>query len=212
VNRILIPLLIALALAACSSPGPVASIEDRNQPAKKAGVDQGAGGAQGASSGTTTPGTAADKGVETTALPPGGSTAGGLEGQALEGGVSSKNVDPRKDPASPLSKRSIYFDFDSYVVKDDYHTMVEAHAAYLVAHKDAKVVLQGNTDSRGSREYNLALGQRRAAAVLKALSVLGVGEAQMEAVSFGEEKPRAVGDTEQDYAENRRVDIIYNDE
>jgi peptidoglycan-associated lipoprotein len=212
VNRILIPVLIALILTACSSSGPVASIEDRNQPAKKAGVGQGAGAGQGATSGTSSSGTAADKGVETTALPPGGVSGGGVDGQALEGSASNKNADPRKDPASPLSKRSIYFDYDSNVVKDDYRPVVEAHAAYIVSHKESKIVLQGNTDNRGSREYNLALGQRRAEAVRKALSVLGAGDAQMEAVSFGEEKPRAVGDTEQDYAENRRVDIIYNDE
>jgi peptidoglycan-associated lipoprotein len=193
---------MALTLAACSSPGPVASIEDRNAPAKGAKTAPGA---------TTTGTTAADKGVETSALPASGVSGSGVEGKALEGSVAA-GKDPRKDPASPLSKRSIYFDFDSYVVKDDYRPMVEAHAAYLVAHKDAKIVLQGNTDDRGSREYNLALGQRRAESVRKALSVLGANDAQMEAVSFGEEKPRAAGDTEQAYAENRRVDIIYNDE
>jgi peptidoglycan-associated lipoprotein len=208
VNRILLPLLIVLTLTACKSAGPVASIEDRNQAAKGAKTGQTTGGA------TSTAATNADKGVETTALPPGGASGTGVDGKPLEGSVEGKAgaADPRKDPASPLSKRSIYFDYDSNVVKDDYRSVIEAHAAYLVAHKDAKVVLQGNTDDRGSREYNLALGQRRAEAVRKALSVLGAGEAQLEAVSFGEEKPRAVGDTEQAYAENRRADIVYSDE
>lgn len=206
-NRILLPILIVLTLTACSSPGPVASIEDRNQPAK--GAELGNGTTSGIPPASSSAG---GKGVETTALPPTGTSNGGENGQAaLQGSTSSKNVDPRKDPASPLSKRSIYFDFDSYVVKDDYDTVIEAHAAYLVAHKDAKVALQGNTDARGSREYNVALGQRRAEAVRKAMSVLGVGDAQMEAVSFGQEKPRAIGDTEQDYAENRRADIVYSD-
>jgi peptidoglycan-associated lipoprotein len=207
-NRILLPLLIVLTLTACSSSGPVASIEDRNQAAKSAKAGQAPGGAAAAA------GTSANKGVETSALPPGGVSGAAAEGKPLEGSVEAKAgaADPRKDPASPLSKRSIYFDYDSNVVKDDYRTVIEAHAAYLVAHKDAKVTLQGNTDDRGSREYNLALGQRRAEAVRKALSVLGVGEAQLEAVSFGEEKPRAVGETEQAYAENRRADIVYSDE
>ena len=203
-NRILLSLLIILTLTACSSSGPVASIEDRNQAAKGAKAGQTAG-----SAASTTAN--ADKGVETSALPPGGASGAG---KALEGTVEGKagGADPRKDPASPLSKRSIFFDYDSNVVKDDYRPVIEAHAAYLVAHKDAKVVLQGNTDDRGSREYNLALGQRRAEAVRKALSVLGAGEAQLEAVSFGEEKPRAVGETDQAYAENRRADIVYSDE
>ena len=90
--------------------------------------------------------------------------------------------------------------------------MLEAHAGYLVAKRDARVILQGNADERGSREYNLALGQKRAEAVRKALSVLGVKEAQMEAISFGEEKPRNEADTEAAYAENRRTDVVYGDE
>jgi peptidoglycan-associated lipoprotein len=210
VNRILLPLLIALTLTACSSPGPVASIEDRNQPAKAEGISPGAK-AEGTSPTAQPP--SADKGVETTALPPpGGVNGGGAEGKPLEGSVAESKADPRKDPGSPLSKRSIYFDYDSDAIKDDYRPIVEAHAAYLVSHKDAKVVLQGNTDDRGSREYNLALGQRRAEAVRKAMLVLGAGDAQLEAVSFGKEKPRATGDTEQAYAENRRVDVVYLDE
>jgi peptidoglycan-associated lipoprotein len=136
-----------------------------------------------------------------------------LDGQAaLQASMTTTNIDPRKDPASPLSKRSIYFDFNSDVIRDDYQTLIESRAGYLVAHKDTKVILQGNADGRGSREYNLALSQHRADAARKALSVVGVKAAQMEAVSFGEEKPRAVGDTDQDYAENRRVDIVYTDE
>lgn len=120
--------------------------------------------------------------------------------------------DPRKNPASLLSKRSVYFDFDRFNIKDEYRPMIEAHAGYLVSMRDKHVVLQGNTDERGSREYNLALGQKRAEAVLKALAVLGVNKSQMEAISFGEEKPRAKGTTEADYAENRRTDIVYTDE
>ena len=108
-----------------------------------------------------------------------------------------------------LAKRSIYFDFDSYIVKDEFKGVVEAHAKYLVAHKDRKVVIQGNTDERGGREYNLALGQKRAEAVRKAMALLGVPESQIEAVSFGKEKPKAQGSDEAAYAENRRSDIAY---
>jgi peptidoglycan-associated lipoprotein len=108
-----------------------------------------------------------------------------------------------------LAKRSIYFDLDSYTVKDEFKPLVEAHARYLSAHKDRKIVIQGNTDERGGREYNLALGQKRAEAVRKSHSLLGVAETQMEAVSFGKEKPKAQGSDEEAWAENRRADIVY---
>ncbi|MEW6132051.1 MAG: peptidoglycan-associated lipoprotein Pal [Pseudomonadota bacterium] len=132
----------------------------------------------------------------------------GASGQS----VQATPMDPRKDPANMLSKRSVYFDFDKYNVKEEFRPMIEAHAAYLNGNRGAKIAIQGNADERGSREYNLALGQRRAEAVRKALSVLGVQDGQMEAVSFGEEKPRRLGKTEEDYAENRRADIVYSDE
>jgi peptidoglycan-associated lipoprotein len=118
-------------------------------------------------------------------------------------------INPLKDPNNILSKRSIYFDFDKYEVKAEYRPLVEAHARYLSAHADAKVMLQGNTDERGSREYNLALGQRRADAVKKMLMLLGAREDQIESVSLGEEKPRAQGSSEEAYAQNRRGDILY---
>jgi peptidoglycan-associated lipoprotein len=119
-------------------------------------------------------------------------------------------VDELNDPNSPLAKRSVYFGFDSAVVTDEYKPTVAAHAAYLQAHSDHKVAIQGNTDARGSREYNLALGQRRAESVKKAMEVLGVPDSQLEAVSFGKEKPIATGTTEADYAQNRRDDIVYD--
>jgi peptidoglycan-associated lipoprotein len=119
------------------------------------------------------------------------------------------SVDPLKDPNGALAKRSVYFDLDSYIVKDDYRGVVEAHAKYLTSHRDHKVSIQGNADERGSSEYNLALGQKRAEAVRKQLALLGVTEAQMEAVSFGKEKPRALGHDEASWAENRRADIVY---
>lgn len=121
--------------------------------------------------------------------------------------VKAAEIDPLTQGA--LAKRSIYFDFDSYVVKDEFKGIIEAHAKYLVANKGRKILVQGNTDERGGREYNLALGQKRAEAVRKALALLGVSEAQVEAVSLGEEKPKATGSDEASWAENRRSDIVY---
>ncbi|MBN9459951.1 MAG: peptidoglycan-associated lipoprotein Pal [Burkholderiales bacterium] len=142
----------------------------------------------------------------------GAATSGAAAGATSERGVAEVQAgatDELNNPNSPLAKRSIYFDFDSFVVKDEFRPVIEAHARYLVSHKDRRVALQGNTDERGSREYNLALGQKRAEAVRRSLSALGVAEAQMEAVSFGEERPRATGQDEASYAENRRVDVVY---
>lgn len=123
--------------------------------------------------------------------------------------VTTGSTDPLNDPKGILAKRSVYFDFDSFIVKDEFKPVVEAHAKYLSSNKGRKIVIQGNTDERGGREYNLALGQKRAEAVRKSLSVLGVSDAQMEAVSFGEEKPKANGSDEAAWAENRRSDIAY---
>ena len=108
-----------------------------------------------------------------------------------------------------LAKRSVYFDFDSYVVKDEFKPVIEAHSQYLIKNADRKIVIQGNTDERGGSEYNLALGQKRAEAVRRALNLLGVPDAQIEAVSFGKEKPKATGSNEAAWAENRRADIAY---
>jgi peptidoglycan-associated lipoprotein len=123
--------------------------------------------------------------------------------------VNAGSTDPLNDPQGILAKRSIYFDLDSYTVKDEFKPVVEAHARYLTANKTRKIVIQGNTDERGGREYNLALGQKRAEAVRKSLSLLGVSDTQMEAVSFGKEKPKATGSDEAAWAENRRADIAY---
>ncbi len=187
-NKILWPILVALTLSACGTTGGTqATVEDRT----------------GDTAGTT--GTASGtQGTETTGV--GGSA---VAGSAMGGQYAG---DPRKDPANVLSKRSVFFDFDRFVVKDEYRPMLEAHAGYLKSKQDARVTLEGNADERGSREYNLALGQKRAEAVRKALAVLGVSDAQMEAISFGEEKPRNLGQTEEAYAENRRTDLVYSDE
>ena len=119
---------------------------------------------------------------------------------------------PLKDPNNILSKRSVYFDFDSNLVKDEYKPIVSAHARYLQQNSGASMRIEGNTDERGSREYNVALGQRRADGVKKLLLLLGAREDQVEAVSLGEEKPKAQGNSEEAYAQNRRCDILYKGE
>jgi peptidoglycan-associated lipoprotein len=126
------------------------------------------------------------------------------------GGVDASGL-PREltDPKSKLSQRSIYFDLDKYEVKDEYKDLVASHAKYLVANKGFKVLLQGNTDERGSREYNLSLGQKRAEAVKRSLTLLGVSEGQIESVSLGEEKPKDAGHDEAAWSQNRRADILY---
>jgi peptidoglycan-associated lipoprotein len=176
-------ILLAAALAACATTDtttqPPAAVEDRAAGAAKPGAGPGASGVQ-------------EKpvaGVDLTGRPTG--------------------ADPLKDPASPLSARSIYYDFDKYDIKDDYKPVVEAHARYLREHAGTKMLIQGNTDERGSREYNIALGQRRSEGVKKMLLLLGAREEQVEAVSLGEEKPKEAGHTEDAWARNRRSDMLY---
>lgn len=117
-----------------------------------------------------------------------------------------------KDPRSPLSKRSVYFDYDSFMVKDEFQALLTAHGKFLAANSKMKMLIQGNADDRGSREYNLALGQKRADAVRKSLSLLGVRDDQMESVSLGEEKPACLESSEECWAKNRRGDMLYSGE
>ena len=122
---------------------------------------------------------------------------------------AARGLDPFNDPNSPLFKKSVYFDFDSFVVKSEYQPVVEAHGKYLASTKNRRIVVEGHTDERGGREYNLALGQKRAEAVKQRLMLLGATDAQIETVSFGKEKPKAVGSNEEAWAQNRRADIVY---
>ena len=121
-------------------------------------------------------------------------------------------ANPLKDPGNILSKRSVYYDYDSSVVKDEFKPVVTAHSRYLSQNRSAKMTIQGNTDERGSREYNIALGQKRADSVKQMMILLGAQEAQIETVSFGEEKPRSQGHDEAAFSENRRSDIVYQGE
>lgn len=132
-----------------------------------------------------------------------------LQERELSGASLGDAKSQLKDPASMVSKRSIYYEFDRYDILSEFGPMVEAHANLLRDNADLRVRIEGNCDERGSTEYNLALGQRRADSVKKALTVLGVPASRVEAVSYGEEKPKAKGQDEDSYAENRRSDILY---
>ena len=107
------------------------------------------------------------------------------------------------------SKNSVYFDYDQYDIKPEFRSVVEDNAKYLRENAALKARIEGNADERGGREYNIALGQRRAEAVMKALSLLGVPASRMEAISYGEEKPRRTGHDEASWAENRRGDLVF---
>ena len=114
------------------------------------------------------------------------------------------------DAAGPVGvSRIVYFDYDSYVIKQDYQSLIDAHARFMKSGNARKVVIEGHTDERGGREYNLALGQKRAEAVRRSLGLLGVPDGQIEAVSFGKEKPAAQGSGEDVYAQNRRAELSY---
>ena len=138
-----------------------------------------------------------------------GTGAGGQGGAVDPRGVSGVSVNGA-DAAQPNAMtRIVYFDYDSFEVKAEFAATLEANARYLNANRTRRVGLEGHTDERGGREYNLALGQKRAEAVRRSLSLLGVSEAQLEAVSFGEEKPAQVGFDEAAFAKNRRVELTY---
>lgn len=118
-------------------------------------------------------------------------------------------TDPLNDPNSPLARRSVNVGFDDYTVDPKYQPLLTQHAQYLKSHPQRHVLIQGNTDERGSSEYNLALGEKRSEAVMQDLALLGVSNSQMEAVSLGKEKPLATGHDETAWAQNRRADLAY---
>ena len=178
----IIAAFVALLVVGCKSTEtqPAAPIDEQT-PAAAAAAGAGAGGAATSGAGTS-----------------------GVSGTPAGGAMS-----PLRDPANILSKRIIYFDFDSFVVKDEFRSVIDAHAKYLQANRSARMTLQGHADERGSREYNIALGQKRSDAVKKLMQLLGATEMQIETVSFGKEKPRDPGHDEAAWAENRRVEIVY---
>ena len=145
------------------------------------------------------------------ATTPGAATSGAGQG-SVAGSANQGQTNPLRDPRNILSKRSVYFDFDAYAIKDDYKSLLEAHGKYLQANRNAHMTVEGNTDERGSREYNIALGQRRADAAKRMMLLYGANEAQIDTVSFGKEKPKNPGHDESAWAENRRDDLAYRGE
>lgn len=150
-----------------------------------------------------------DKSPKTAATAPAAADTGadtsGVNGTAVSG-------NPLTDPNNILSKRSVYFDFDKDTVREEFRPLIEAHAKYLAEHGNAKVILQGNADERGTREYNLSLGQRRSVSVKKSLNLLSAQDKQIETVSYGEEKAASNCKDEACQQLNRRVDIVYEGE
>jgi peptidoglycan-associated lipoprotein len=138
-------------------------------------------------------------------------TAQGTQTGVTERSVQAVSVSPLgNDAAGPAGiAKVIQFDYDSFVIKPEYQSAIDAHSRFLVANKSRKMAIEGHTDESGGREYNLALGQKRAEAVRRALGLLGVTDAQVEAVSFGEEKPVDSANNEQAYAKNRRAELNY---
>lgn len=136
---------------------------------------------------------------------------GANSGNAGQSGVQGVDLNASaRDAAGPVGvARVIYFDYDSYVIKPEFQSLIEGHARFLKANTARKLVIEGNTDQRGGSEYNLALGQKRSEAVRRALALLGVPDSQMEAVSFGKEKPAVDAMNEDAYAKNRRAELVY---
>lgn len=145
--------------------------------------------------------------------PPVATTTGSQTVPPSTGGATSAvttvTVDPLDDPNSTLAGRSVYFAYDDFSIDSKYTPLIQAHGQYIGKHPQALIRVEGNADERGSREYNLALGDKRAQIVAKQLAVMGAKPEQIEAVSYGEERPKATGQDEASYAENRRADIRY---
>ena len=137
--------------------------------------------------------------------------AAGADSQVSGRGVAPVEISTTDTTAAgPVGAgRVTYFDYDSFTIKPEFQGAIEVHARFLTTNKNRKIAIEGHTDERGGREYNLALGQKRSEAVRRSLSLLGVAETQVEAVSFGEEKPSMTGATEEAFAKNRRAEINY---
>jgi peptidoglycan-associated lipoprotein len=137
----------------------------------------------------------------------GGAGAGGKAAPVPQSQVATVSVAQAAAAAALAAGRVVFFDFDSFVVRDDARPVVDAHAKALVADKARRLTVEGHTDERGGREYNLALGQKRAEAVVKAMTLLGAADGQLEAVSFGKERPAVQGSDEASWAKNRRAEL-----
>ncbi len=142
--------------------------------------------------------------VTATTAPPATPSAGTAQSK-----VATVTLDPLDDPKSQLAARSVYFAYDDYTIDPKYQPLVQAHGQFLHTHPAVQIRVEGNADERGSHEYNLSLGDKRAQIVAKELELMGAKPAQVEAVSYGEERPKAEGHDEAAWAENRRADIRY---
>ncbi len=159
---------------------------------------------------SSTPVTPAAAPAAAPAAPPVAPAPAPATAAAPQSSVTTVSLPAHLDPNSAISKeRSVYFDFDDFSIKPAYTALIERHGKYLAGNARLAVKVEGNADERGSAEYNLALGQKRAEAVVKALKIYGVKDGQMEAVSWGEERPLASGHDEAAWAQNRRADIVY---
>ncbi len=154
-------------------------------------------------------GTAATEGAAVEDLASAGAQASALGSSGGFAGTARSQAGPKGEPGSPLSQRVIYFDFDQSSVATQYLPVVQAHAEYLRDNPRVRIALEGHTDERGTREYNIALGDRRANAVSQLMIYQGVAGNQVERVSYGEEQPAAQGSDESAWAQNRRVEIVY---
>lgn len=194
-NRLLIVLGLSAVLAGCGSSVKLddVAVEDKTgTPVAGQGAGGAAAGAGGAgAAGAAVAGAAGGSAVTNTAIAP----------------VNIGNAGASAPP--PEGPRTVFFDYDSFTIKPEYQAVIEAQARYLKADPRRRASVEGHTDERGGREYNLALGQKRAEAVRRALGLLGVGDAQVEAVSFGKEKPAVQGSDEAALARNRRAEITY---
>lgn len=182
-NKILSALLLAGLMAGCASNKPVG---------------------QGALADGNTDGKTANAGASTGAM-----SNGGLSEEQLKAEALAAQAKKQAEESAKLAKRSVYFPFDVDTLQEQDKAVVQAHGAYLSAHATTKVRVEGNADERGSSEYNLALGQRRAENTKRGLVASGATTAQIETISYGEEKPVATGHDEASWAQNRRADIVY---
>lgn len=186
-KTLLSPLLLAVLLAGCSSAVKLdepAKIESRT-PAQ----------------------TAADAAAAAAAAASGATASATPQSQVTTVDLARQRAEREAAAAAASLSRVLYFDFDSFAVRDEYRPLMESHARVLTTLKSKRLVAEGHADERGGREYNLALGQKRAEAVVRALELLGVGAGQLEAVSFGEERPAVPGRDEAAWAKNRRVEL-----
>ena len=148
-------------------------------------------------------------GSDSTATTSGVDSSGATGGEGMDAKDAGFSGDPLDDPNSLLAKRVVYFDFDKSDIKGDFRDVIQAHAEYLANNANVSITLEGHADERGTREYNIALGERRANAVQKMLTLQGASASQVRVVSYGEERPAALGHDEDAWSLNRRAEFIY---